>query len=114
MNIFILVTALTYIHYLMEHSFFLLFFSLLFLSVFLLTTNIKKNGQTGNLLYPSGNQYIGQFYSDKREGTGIMHWNTMEEMYDGGWKAGLQDGTCVLKCSSNKDFVFLISTIKYI
>lgn len=45
----------------------------------------------GELYFPSGNFYKGNFIQDKKEGYGEMFW-TDSSFYKGEWKNGIQNG----------------------
>ena len=46
----------------------------------------------GKMVYASGNQYLGQWVGDKKEGKGVMLWMDRSETYVGWWRSDLCEG----------------------
>ena len=60
----------------------------------------------GEMLWPDGTKYIGQFENNKREGVGRMLWQNSQkwQQYYGEWHKGKQDGVGVLQLNDGTKF----------
>lgn len=54
--------------------------------------NGMKDGQ-GNFYYKNADLYVGEWKEDKRSGKGILYISSTEDIYEGYWHNGLQEGT---------------------
>ena len=52
-----------------------------------------KDGQ-GNYYYKNADLYVGEWKEDKRSGRGILYISSTEDIYEGNWLNGLQEGRC--------------------
>lgn len=58
------------------------------------------------LYYPTGDYYLGQFKSDKKNGRGVYRWNGKEyNIYEGEFKAGRRHGRGTFWWSDGSKYV---------
>lgn len=65
-----------------------------------LGNNFKRDG-TGRLILNNGDEYKGQFVSDRREGRGVYRYSN-NDYYDGLWKNDIYNGNGKFYCAADK------------